>query len=33
MKESSDGEADFENDVGPSRNTRAAIIKSDEEDH
>ena len=30
--ESSDSEADFEDDVGPSKNTRVVIIESDEED-
>ena len=29
---SSDSKADFENDVGPSKNTRVVIIESDEED-
>ena len=31
--ESSDSEADFENDVGPSKNTRAVIIESDEKNY
>ena len=30
--ESSDREADFENDIGPSKNICVVIIKSDEED-
>ena len=30
---SSDSEADFENDVGPSKNTRVVIIESDEKDY
>ena len=31
--ESSDREADLEDDVGPSKNTRVIIIESDEEDN
>ena len=31
--ESSDSETDFENDVGPSKNTRVVIIESDEKDY
>ena len=31
--ESSDSEADFEGEVGPSKNTRVVIIESDEEDN
>ena len=30
---SSDSEADFENDVGASKNTRVVIIESDEKDY
>ena len=31
--DSSDSESDFENDVGPSKNTRVVIIESDEKDY
>ena len=31
--ESSDSEADFENDFGPSKKTRVVIIENDEEDY
>ena len=31
--ESSDSETDFENDVGPSKNTRVVIMESDKDDY
>ena len=31
--EGSESEADFEDDVGPSKNTRVVIIESDEKDY